>query len=197
MKQLFILGAGLMVAMAAPVFADTHDSYNLKLEDGQIADVVLTASSIAADAARLARSRSSNEAVKRYADQMIGEHENVNDAAARLASKLNVLPQDNPISKSLKMDAAADLAKLRLLSGKAFDEAYIRQKIVLYQHVLDAIDNQLMPNAASMELKTLLYSLFAPFSQYLEHAQQIQEALNEPARNRREDVRLQVTGQGV
>jgi putative membrane protein len=197
MKQLFILGAGLMVAMAAPVFADTHDSYNLKLEDGQIADVVLTASSIAADAARLARSRSSNEAVKRYADQMIGEHENVNDAAARLASKLNVLPQDNPISKSLKMDAAADLAKLRLLSGKAFDEAYIRQKIVLYQHVLDAIDNQLMPNAASMELKTLLYSLFAPFSQHLEHAQQIQEALNEPARNRREDVRLQVTGQGV
>ena len=197
MKQLFILGAGLMVAMAAPVFADTHDSYNLKLEDGQIADVVLTASSIAADAARLARSRSSNEAVKRYADQMIGEHENVNDAATRLASKLNVMPQDNPISKSLKMDAAADLAKLRLLSGKAFDEAYIRQKIVLYQHVLDAIDNQLMPNAASMELKTLLYSLFAPFSQYLEHAQQIQEALNEPARNRREDVRLQVTGQGV
>ena len=197
MKQLFILGAGLMVAMAAPVFADTHDSYNLKLEDGQIADVVLTASSIAADAARLARSRSSNEAVKRYADQMIGEHENVNDAAARLESKLNVLPQDNPISKSLKMDAAADLAKLRSLSGKAFDEAYIRQKIVLYQHVLDAIDNQLMPNAASMELKTLLYSLFAPFSQHLEHAQQIQEALNEPARNRREDVRLQVTGQGV
>ena len=197
MKQLFILGAGLMVAMAAPVFADTHDSYNLKLEDGQIADVVLTSSSIAADAARLASSRSSNEAVKRYADQMIGEHENVNDAAARLASKLNVLPQDNPISKSLKMDAAADLAKLRLLSGKAFDEAYIRQKIVLYQHVLDAIDNQLMPNAASMELKTLLYSLFAPFSQHLEHAQQIQEALNEPARNRREDVRLQVTGQGV
>jgi putative membrane protein len=197
MKQLFILGAGLMVAMAAPVFADTHDSYNLKLEDGQIADVVLTASSIAADAARLARSRSLNEAVKRYADEMIGEHENVNDAAARLASKLNVLPQDNPISKSLKMDAAADLAKLRLLSGKAFDEAYIRQKIVLYQHVLDAIDNQLMPNAASMELKTLLYSLFAPFSQHLEHAQQIQEALNESARNRREDVRLQVTGQGV
>jgi putative membrane protein len=48
-----------------------------------------------------------------------------------------------------------------------------------------------------MELKTLLYSLFAPFSQHLEHAQQIQEALNEPARNRREDVRLQVTGQGV
>ena len=197
MKQLFILGAGLMVAMAAPVFADTHDSYNLKLEDGQIADVVLTASSIAADAARLARSRSLNEAVKRYADEMIGEHENVNDAAARLASKLNVLPQDNPISKSLKMDAAADLAKLRSLSGKAFDEAYIRQKIVFYQHVLDAIDNQLMPNAASMELKTLLYSLFAPFSQHLEHAQQIQEALNEPARNRREDVRLQVTGQGV
>jgi hypothetical protein len=63
------------------------------------------------------------------------------------------------------------------LHGGAFDKAYIDQAVLLHQDVLDIIDNQLMPNTTNEDLKTLLYDLFLPLSDHLEHAQEIQEAL--------------------
>jgi putative membrane protein len=197
MKYLLILAAGFMGAIAS-AFADTHDSYKLQLDDGQIADVVLTASSISIEAAQLAKLKSPTESVRQYAEKMIGEHGSVNDSMSRLVKKINVAPVSNPISKSMKADGEADLERLRSLSGEAFDRAYIRQEIVLYQDVLDTVDNRLMPNATSEELKTVLYNLFAPLSLHLEQAQQIQEALNEdPAGKRREGVHLQLTGEAA
>jgi putative membrane protein len=96
----------------------------------------------------------------------------------------------------LKADGEADLERLRSLSGEAFDRAYIKQEIVLYQDVLDTVDNRLMPNATSEELKTVLYNLFAPLSLHLDQAQQIQEALNEDLnRKRPEGVHLQVSSE--
>ena len=197
MKYLLILAAGFIGAIAS-AFADTHDSYKMQLDDGQIADIVLTASSISIEAAQLARLKSTSEPVRKYAEKMIGEHGSVNDSMSRLVKKINVAPASNSISRSLKADGEADLERLRSLSGEAFDRAYIRQEIALYQDVLDTVDNRLMPNATSEELKSVLYNLFAPLSLHLEHAQQIQEALNEdPAEKRREGVQLQVTGESA
>jgi len=64
------------------------------------------------------------------------------------------------------------------MQGIEFDQAYIERNVVLYQHVLDTIDNRLMPSATSEELKALLYKMFSPLSDYLEHAQQIQDAIS-------------------
>lgn len=178
MKRLLMLAAGFL-AVSAPAFADTHDSYKLQLDDGQIADIVLTANSLSIEAARLALLKSPSGKVRQYAEKMIGEHESVSDSMSRLVKKINVAPASNPISTSLKAEGEADLERLRSLSGEAFDRAYIKQEIVLYQDVLDTVDNRLMPNATSEELKTVLYNLFAPLSLHLEQAQQIQEALNE------------------
>lgn len=171
MKNLIILLAGLM-APSFSAFAEMRD-----LHDAHIADVVVTASGIAIEAGKLAQSKSSNEEIKAYAQRMVGEHTEVSQSAIELVTKLKVELQDNPISQSLKADGETDLATLQALRGQEFDKAYIDQKVVLYQHVLDTIDNRLMPNASNEELKVLLYKLFAPFSLHLEDAQQIQESL--------------------
>ena len=60
--------------------------------------------------------------------------------------------------------------------------AYIDQAVILHQDVLDTIDNRLMPNAASEDLKTLLYNLFSPLSNHLEQAREIRESLNKKRR---------------
>jgi putative membrane protein len=176
MKNLIILLAGVM-APAFSVFAEMRD-----IHDAHIADVVVTASGIAIEAGRLAQSKSSNEDIKAYAERMVGEHTEVSQSAIELVTKLKVELQDNPISQSLRADGETDLTRLQALRGQEFDKAYIDQKVVLYQHVLDTIDNRLMPNASNEELKVLLYKLFAPFSLHLEDAQQIQESLSKPDR---------------
>ena len=68
------------------------------------------------------------------------------------------------------------------LHGRAFDKAYIDQAVILHQDVLDTIDNRLMPNATSEDLKTLLYNLFSPLSDHIEQAQEIRESLNKKRR---------------
>lgn len=172
MKVSFILAVAL-IAPAFSAFADTRD-----IHDAHIADVVLTASSIAIETARLAQSKSSNAEIKAYAERMVGDHTEVSQSAIELVSRLKVTLEDNPISREIKANGETDLARLQRLCGAEFDKAYINQKVVLYQHVLDTIDNRLMPNASNEELKVLLYNLFSPFSLHLEDAQQIQESLS-------------------
>ncbi|MEP6880301.1 MAG: DUF4142 domain-containing protein [Nitrosospira sp.] len=172
MKVSFILAVAL-IAPAFSAFADTRD-----IHDAHIADVVLTASSIAIETARLAQSKSSNAEIKAYAERMVGDHTEVSQSAIELVSRLKVTLEDNPISREIKANGETDLARLQRLYGAEFDKAYINQKVVLYQHVLDTIDNRLMPNASNEELKVLLYNLFSPFSLHLEDAQQIQESLS-------------------
>jgi putative membrane protein len=176
MKNLFLLGAGLM-APALAAFAEIKD-----MDDAQIADVVITANQIAIEAGKLVSTRSSDENVKAYARRMIDEHSDVNKSANELAVRLNLIPRNNPIS--VELQAEKKIAALESLKGQAFDKAYIDQKVAFHQDILDTIDNRLMPNAANEDLKTLLYGLFSPLSEHLEHAQQIQESLNRSPRDK-------------
>lgn len=173
MKNLIILAIGL-IAPTFSAFAEMRD-----IHDAHIADIIVTASSIAIEAGKLAQFRSSSEEIKSYAQRMVGDHTEVSQSAIELVTRLKVTLQDNPISQSLKADGESDLAKLQALLGGAFDKAYIDQKIVFYQNILDTIDNQLMPHVSNQELKVLLFNLFSPFSLHLDDAQQMQESLGQ------------------
>lgn len=170
MKTLLLLG--LMIP-ALTAFADIRD-----MDDEQIADVVMTANRIAIETGQLARLRAADEKVKAFAMRMIDEHSDANRSAHEFVARLNLAARNNSISEELQADAGKHLAALESLHGKAFDKAYIDRKIAFHQDVLDTIDNRLMPKASREDLKALLYNLFSPLSDHLEHAQQIQESLN-------------------
>jgi len=173
MKKLIILAVGLMTPIFS-AFAEMRD-----IHDAHIADVVITASSFAIEAGKLAEFKSFNEEIKSYAQRMAGDHAEVTRSATELATRLEVTPRDNPISQSLKADGETNLAALQALRDEEFDKTYIDQIVTFYQNMLDTIDNRLMPSASNEELKTLLYNLFSPFSLHLDDAQQIQEALSQ------------------
>ena len=65
-------------------------------------------------------------------------------------------PENNTISKSLKADGKKSLDKLRNLSGREFDTAYIEAEIKLQQKLIDVVDIQLVPAVKNEELKALL-----------------------------------------
>lgn len=71
--------------------------------------------------ARLALERSSSDAVKQYAQQMIDDHTKAGDELAQVASMKG-------ISLPMEPDAGhkAALAKMQQLSGAAFDSEYIK-----------------------------------------------------------------------
>jgi putative membrane protein len=145
--------------------------------DAQIAHVVVTANQVDIDAGKLAESKGSTKEVKDFGKLMVTDHTGVNQQAVALAKKLNVTPEDNPTSKSLKEGGEANLKNLQGLSGKAFDKAYIDHEVAYHEQVIDALDKTLIPSAKNAELKDLMVKVRPAFVAHLEHAKMVQGAL--------------------
>jgi putative membrane protein len=145
--------------------------------DAQIASIVVTANQVDIDAGKLAESKASKEEVKQFAQQMVTDHTGVNKQATELVTKLNVTPQDNPTSQSLKTGGEKNAAHLKTLSGAAFDKAYIDQEVTYHELVLTAVDKTLIPSAQNAALKALLVKVRPAFVAHLEHAKQVQATL--------------------
>ena len=148
-----------------------------KPTDPQIAHIVYTANLLDIDAAKQALQKSKNEDVRAFAQQMVGDHTMVNNQALALAKKLNVTPEDNPTSQSLKKRADATSNKLASLNGAAFDKAYVDNEVAYHKAVNDALSDTLIPSAQNAELKALLQSGLALFQAHQKHAEQIASKL--------------------
>ena len=144
MKRLVIFVGVILALGAASAWAQA-------VTDAQIASIVVTANQVDIDAGKLAEANATNPDVKKFGAQMVTDHTGVNKSATELVKKLNVTPQDNPTSQSLKSGGEKNLANLKSLKGAAFDKAYIDHEVVYHQQVLDALDKTLIPNAKNEE----------------------------------------------
>jgi putative membrane protein len=145
--------------------------------DPQIAGIVVTANTIDIDSGKVAKSRTKNKEVSKFAQLMITDHTAVNQQAGALAKKLGVKPEDSDTSKSLKAGAADNMKNLKGLKGAAFDKAYVDHEVAYHQAVLDAIDKVLIPNAKNADLKDLIVKVRPAIAAHLDHAKMVQADL--------------------
>jgi len=165
------------VAFASSLFLVAASAQDKGPSDPQIAGIVVAANQIDIDAGKLAKSRTKNKEVSRFAQQMITDHTAVNKQAGALVKKLGVKPEASATSKSLKTAARENMANLKSLKDAAFDKAYAENEVAYHQQVLDAIDKVLIPNAKNAELKDLITKVRPAIAAHLEHAKMIQSSL--------------------
>jgi putative membrane protein len=145
--------------------------------DPQIAQIVVTANQVDIDAGKLAVGKTKDKDIKAFAQQMITDHGAVNKQAGDLVNKLKVKPEPNPTSDSLKKGGDESNAKLKKLTGAAFDKAYVDHEVDYHQQVLDAIDKTLVPSAKNEELKALIVKVRPAFVAHLDHAKMLQSKM--------------------
>jgi putative membrane protein len=169
----------LAVALMLPTFSVYAETVRKgeSISDAEIAHIVVTANQVDIKNGQVAKEKASNEDVKAYAHRMISDHTDVNKEAENLVKKLNVTPKDNEISKTLKSDGEKNIDKLKDMSGKEFDQAYIDAEVKLHKQVIDVADTKLVPSVQNEELKALLQKVRPSLVSHLEHAQKIQESL--------------------
>ncbi|HEX4862410.1 MAG TPA: DUF4142 domain-containing protein [Rhizomicrobium sp.] len=148
-----------------------------KPNDAQIAHIAYTAGLLDIAAAKQALSKSSNADVKSFADEMVRDHQAVNEKALALVKKLNVTPQDNATSQALTKAAEAKRAELDKLSGDAFDRAYVANEVAYHGTVNGALKSTLIPDAQNGELKSLLETGLTLFTAHQEHAEHLAATL--------------------
>src|SRR5438128_2503526 len=167
--------AGIIVASA--LFTAACSAFDQAPNDAQIAHIVVTANQVDIDAGKLTETKSTNADVKAFGQRMVTDHTGVNQSATELVTKLKVTPEDNPTSQALKKGGEENLAKLKGLSGAAFDKAYVDHEVAYDQQVLDAVDKTLIPNAKNEELKALIVKVRPAFVAHLDHANMLQSKM--------------------
>ncbi len=164
-----------VLALAAAAFLPVHAQQGPT--DPQIAAIVVTANQVDIDAGKVAKSRSKSKDVRQFAQQMITDHGGVNKQATALVTRLQVKPEASDTSRSLKKGGDENIARLKKLKGREFDQAYVDQEVSYHQAVLDAIDKTLLPSAKNAELKELITKVRPAIAAHLEHAKHLQAAL--------------------
>jgi len=158
--------------LSSPVLAE-----GAKLTDPQIAHIAYTAGNIDIAAAKQAIGKASNKDVKAFAEDMVRDHEAVNNQALDLVKKLNVTPEDNDTSRTLTKNAADKRAELDKLKGAAFDKAYAANEVAYHKAVDSALETTLIPNATNAELKGLLQTGLKIFQGHEQHAEHVATSL--------------------
>jgi len=169
-KTAFFCAAALLAVCAPAVAADAPT-------DPQIAHIAYTAGNIDVAAGKQALARSHNRTVRSFAQQMVRDHQAVNDKALALVKKLHVTPEANPTSAGLQKDANATLRRLSHLHGHAYDRAYVDNEVAYHKTVNGALESTLIPSAKNADLKSLLQTGLTLFREHQAHAEQVAKAI--------------------
>jgi putative membrane protein len=155
------------------LLAGTASAQGAKPTDPQIAHIAYTAGLIDIAAAKQAISKTKNNDVKAFAEDMMRDHEAVNKQALDLVKKLKVTPEDNDTSKTLNKNASDKLAELAKLDGVGFDKAYIANEVAYHKAVDSALETTLIPSSTNPELKSLLQTGLKIFQGHEQHAEHV------------------------
>jgi putative membrane protein len=167
-------------ASQAPSSTPSPPAAKVTLTDPQIAAIVVAANQVDIDNGELAKRKSKNEEVKKFAERMVIDHTGVNKAAVELVTKLGVTPAPTDTSRGLTSSGDETRRKLDALDGDAFDRAYVDNEVTYHKAVMEVLDTQLIPSASNAELKNMLVGVRPAFVAHLEHAQHIQASLTKP-----------------
>jgi putative membrane protein len=159
------------VIFCNPAFAQT----TVKLSDSEIASVAVVANQVDIDYANIAKQKSKNADILKFAETMAKDHQSVIDQAVALVTKLGVTPKDNALSKSLQDGAIKTKETLNSKLGKPFDKAYIDNEVSYHKAVISTVEKVLIADASNKELKDLLQAVLPVLKTHLEHAEMVQK----------------------
>ena len=148
---------------------------NPKLSDPEVAHVAVVANQIDIAYAAIAKEKSKDADILKFAETMTNDHNAVINQASALVKKLNVTPKENSVSQKLLADAEVTKKSLRAKSGKAFNKAYIDNEVTYHKAVIGAVEGLLIPEAENGELKALLQNVVPALKTHLEHAEMVQK----------------------
>jgi putative membrane protein len=169
-------GAAVLVALFLFLGSVGYTQKTPKLSDAEVAHVAVIANQIDIDYAAIAKEKSRNADILKFAQTMANDHSAVSAQAAALAKKLGVTPKENAVSKQLLDGARKKQKELRALSSHAFDKNYINNEVAYHQAVIGAVETLLIPETENSELRELLKNVLPALKAHLAHAEMVQKA---------------------
>lgn len=150
-----LLAALTFAAISTPLIAQGPD-------DATIVAIFDAANTADIETGQLAADHGSTEQVRNFGRMLVTDHTNVRQQGRDLAARLHVTP--TPPSDDAAAEAhRAALAKLRGLSGRAFDRAFLEHEVAFHKAVIEAIKTTLLPAIDNADLQALVEKVAPAF----------------------------------
>lgn len=164
-----LLGSGSLAAQAAKSAAPP-------LDDPTIVAIFDAANSWDIETGELAATRGDSPKVREFGAMLARDHTTVRGQGRALAAKLKVTPTP-PTDFAMAKDHAAALARLRTLSGAAFDRAFLAHEVAYHGAVIDAVNSTLMPALKNAEVRALVTTVAPAFKAHQLAAQHLLDSM--------------------
>lgn len=130
------------------------------------------------EAARTAQTKSENDQVKKYAQQMIDDHTKALDEVRQLAQAKGVT-----LPSTLERTHKARADKLAALSGDAFDRSYMAQAGVAEHKKTHAMLSKAQGRARDPDIKALVTRMTPTVEQHLNAAKELHGTMSKASGN--------------
>ena len=164
-----------MTFLSAPAAAQGTSGPNA-LNDPTIVAIFDAANTADMETGALAAERGSSKEVRDFGSMLVRDHTQVRQQGRDLAKKLGVTPTP-PKSDQGAKDHAAAMARLRGLTGPAFDRAFLQHEAAFHKAVIDAVTSTLLPAIQNSELKALVTKVAPAFEAHMIAAQNLEKQL--------------------
>jgi predicted outer membrane protein len=162
---------------SVPADASTDDAVVEAVQEPQIADVLLTVNRRELQQGQIAQTYAVTPQVQTFASLMVDEYTAINARQEALIATLGLTPADSATNRQLQSEADDVILQLQKLPDD-FERVYIDAQVAAHAEVLNLIDRQLLPAAASDGMQAELVALRAAVSSHLDAARIVQSAVS-------------------
>jgi putative membrane protein len=142
------------------------------LTDGEILAILEASDRVERQFAREAMKRTQSARVRQLAQRVLSDHGEAK--LERVERRGSLIPSDDSTSAELKSAAARDVQAMGKSSDRDFDQAFIDALAGEERHLVQLLDDKLIPQAQNGDLRTLLQDFRTSLSSRLAAAIEIQ-----------------------
>lgn len=150
-----ILGLLLLVQPGAPAGAPSPGAAVVRTADGAILGAIGARDANLIEAATLATTKAQDAAVKRFAADVLRDHQGSLTRGAALATELQVT-RLLPVDPAMARAQLAQMVLLDSLSGAAFDQTFVKYVVDNYDAAIRRATDTQIPQARHANLKVFL-----------------------------------------
>jgi putative membrane protein len=160
-----------------PTAATEQSTPDTKQKEQEVLGTLVVLNKNEIGAAKFIEKNKATPAVKKYAVLLDKDHSENLAKVIELSHKLGK-PVINDDANKMKKEGEEQLAALKELKGKELDKTYIDDMVKGHEAALDLIDNTLLPNSTTPELKKFVEDTRKHIAHHLEEAKAIQAKLD-------------------
>lgn len=171
-----LVAVGLAAAAVLAFVATRADAHPAALTEAGVVAIFDLANTADIETGTLGEQRGTTKEIRDYGMMLRTVHVEVRLKGRDLAKKLGVTPV-MPDGSTMAQDHAAAVARLKSLSGAAFDRAFLEHEQAFHAAVLAAVKSTLLPAIQTKELKDFVTSLGPAFEAHRLAAENLKRKL--------------------